>query len=66
MDILQNGLQHAKRDFPACILNDGVFDLYESFIGKYRNSPLEVIVSSINSDLVNTMGAKHFSEMVVS
>ncbi len=37
----------------ACILNDGVFDLSESFIGKYRNSPLEAIVSRTNSDLVN-------------
>ncbi|MGC1928215.1 MAG: alpha/beta hydrolase [Candidatus Nitrosopolaris sp.] len=37
----------------ACILNDGVFDVYESFVGQYRNTPLEPIMTGTNADLVN-------------
>jgi pimeloyl-ACP methyl ester carboxylesterase len=37
----------------ACVLNDGVFDLHEAFVGKYRKTPLEPIMTGTNADLIN-------------
>ncbi|MGE0243804.1 MAG: alpha/beta hydrolase family protein [Nitrososphaeraceae archaeon] len=37
----------------ACVLNDGVYDLSESFVGKFRKTPLESIMTSTNADLIN-------------
>ena len=37
----------------ACVLYDGVFDFYEPFVGRYRNTPLESIMTGTNADLVN-------------
>ena len=37
----------------ACVLNDGVYDLSESFVGPYRKTPLESIMTSNNADLIN-------------
>lgn len=37
----------------ACILNDGVYDVFESFVGRYRKTPLESIMTSDKADLVN-------------
>ncbi len=37
----------------ACILDDGVFDVRKSFVGKYQDSPLESVMNGDNADLVN-------------
>lgn len=37
----------------ACVLNDGVFDLHEAFVGKYRKTPLEPVMTGTNADLIN-------------
>ena len=37
----------------ACILDDGVYDVFESFIGPYRKTSLESIITSNNADLIN-------------
>ena len=43
-----------EKRIAACILDDGVFSVYDSFVWGYRNSPLERIFGGTNTDLINT------------
>jgi len=43
-----------EKRIAACILDDGVFNVYDSFVWGYRNSPIERIFEGTNADLINT------------
>lgn len=62
MDIWQPRAPAFDNQLSACILNDGVFDVYESFVGKYRNTLAIAAMSGknpVNVAVLTTMGLHH-------